>query len=470
MNLNSKDTIINDLNLSHNLAARPRAGWFLGLLLLAGLLAANAQPGVIVTNLHSFSAATNAENPQSSLAQGSDGNFHGTTYLGGTRHHFVFRTPQLLGCGADEPSPDLLAKAGNPQWLRARPDDGATNFIQLGSRVVLRLKNPADLPALIAGADLQLSRTVTPDTFILQAPNAWLAAQQAHLLAALPEVLASYPVMRRHAGLHGAYAPLPSDTLFDQQWYLENRNPDGSSVGPDLNVRAAWPWTLGQGVTVALGDTGIEMAHQELSNNVNGPNTNFFLQNSNALPVARDATAAHGTEVAGLVAAAIDNFRMTGVAPGAQLASWVIFDDSGNLAADEQLLDMYQYESNNVAVQNHSWGLEDTAVTQGGPSLLEQIGISNALTFGRNGLGVIMVRSAANGRLLGDNAVDSAYASDPRVIAVAADYDLAVLYLEAGTTWQFPVELAFRLFNENLLVFDLHFHLGRNGDRLLSNS
>ena len=68
MNLNSKDTIINDLNLSHNLAARPRAGWFLGLLLLAGLLAANAQPGVIVTNLHSFSAATNAENPQSSLA------------------------------------------------------------------------------------------------------------------------------------------------------------------------------------------------------------------------------------------------------------------------------------------------------------------------------------------------------------------------------------------------------------------
>src|ERR1017187_1910242 len=49
----------------------------------------------------------------------------------------------------------------------------------------------------------------------------------------------------------------------------------------------------------------------------------------------------------------------------------------------------------------------------------------------------------------------------PRVIAVAADYDLAVLYLEAGTMRQFPVELAFRPFNENLLAFDLDFHLGR---------
>ena len=57
-----------------------------------------------------------------------------------------------------------------------------------------------------------------------------------------------------------------------------------------------------------------------------------------------------------------------------------------------------------------------------------------------------------------------------RVIALTADDDLAVLHLEAGAARQFPVELAFRPFNENLLAFDLHLHLGRNGDRLLSNS
>jgi len=53
---------------------------------------------------------------------------------------------------------------------------------------------------------------------------------------------------------------------------------------------------------------------------------------------------------------------------------------------------MFQYASNSVAVQNDSWG--NAGVALDGPSLLEQIGISNAITQGRNGRGVIMVRSA----------------------------------------------------------------------------
>jgi subtilisin family serine protease len=345
----------------------------------------------------------------------------GPADLFGATHPFAFRTPQAMACRAEEPTPAELAKSGPSDWLQAWPEGGSTNPVQLGSRLVLQLARPADLQPLIAGADMVLSRTVTPNTFILQAPNAWTAAREAHRLAALPQVLSAYPVMRRAGGLHGAYAPLPSDTNFNIQWYLEDRNPNGSSAGPDLNVRAAWPWTLGQGVTVALADTGIEMTHQELSNNVlNALHYNFVLQNSNALPVARTAAAAHGTEVAGLVAAAIDNFRLTGVAPGAQLAGWVIFDSNILLAADEQLMDMYQYQSNAVSVQNHSWGVPDDQVALGGPTLLEQIGISNAIAFGRNGLGAVMVRSAGNGRLLGENTGDSAYASDPRVIAVAA--------------------------------------------------
>jgi uncharacterized repeat protein (TIGR03803 family) len=72
-----------DLNRSRNPATRPRPSCLFALLLLAGLLAASAQAGVIVTTLHSFSAATNGKTPTAALVQGSDGNFYGTTGSGG---------------------------------------------------------------------------------------------------------------------------------------------------------------------------------------------------------------------------------------------------------------------------------------------------------------------------------------------------------------------------------------------------
>ena len=109
---------------------------------------------------------------------------------------------------------------------------------------------------------------------------------------------------------------------------------------------------------------------------------------------------------------------MVGVAPGANLASWVIINSNYTLADDEMLMDMFQYQTDVVGVQNHSWGNND--ITLAGPSLLEQFGISNAIAYGRSGRGVVMVRSAGNGRSDGASANEDGYASDPRVIAVAA--------------------------------------------------
>jgi subtilisin-like proprotein convertase family protein len=114
----------------------------------------------------------------------------------------------------------------------------------------------------------------------------------------------------------------------------------------------------------------------------------------------------------------MNNARMVGVAPGAHLASWAIFRTNILRATDEQMMDAYQYQSNVVSVQNHSWGFAGLALNA--PGLIEQIGISNAVTAGRFGLGAIMVRSAGNDRELGANADDDGYPSDPRAIAVAA--------------------------------------------------
>lgn len=303
----------------------------------------------------------------------------------------------------------------------------ATNNFEITSRVTVQLTDPEKLNALIAGTSLKLARKVTENVFILQAPDALTAAQEASRLAALPGVETSIPVLRRSAEQHGPYAMRPTDGFFSVygafgegfHWYLENRNADGSRAGYDLNVLAAWPFTMGDGVTIGLAENGVDFAHPELASRLAGaPHFNFIDGSTNAGPNRLDAAGAHGTEVAGLAASSIDDFRMVGVAPHAHLASWVIFDSNSIIANDEQLMDMYQYQSNNVPIQNHSWG--HIGLTQVAPGVLEQIGLSNAFNFGRGGRGTIMVRSGGNDRATGGNSDDDGYTDDPHVIAVAA--------------------------------------------------
>jgi subtilisin family serine protease len=334
--------------------------------------------------------------------------------------------PQPAAYRIEQAPAPALAREQGAQWLRAWPENGSTNWVEFGSRVVLKLKSADDLKRLTTGHPLQLARTVEFELFILQAPDALTAAQEAHRLAALEGVEASYPVVRGRAGLRGPYAPQPVDSCFSflnssipYQWYLENRNADGSSAGMDLNVRAAWPYSLGQGVTIAVADVGVELAHPELTNGVTGaPHFNFITQTTNAGPIDRFSSGAHGTEVAGLACASLNDYRMAGVAPGSGLASWVIFDGDYVIGTDEQLMDMFQYQSNSVAVQNHSWGpagVMQTAITP-----LEDAGISNTVTLGRAGRGVVVVRAIGEDRSSEANANDDGYSADPRSIAVAA--------------------------------------------------
>lgn len=334
-------------------------------------------------------------------------------------HDFKFREHGMHSFHVDD--------AHVTQKAQSIPATVGTNQFEITSRVTVELNDVKKLNSVLAGSHLNMSRKISDNLYILQAPDALTAAQEAQRLSTVPGVESSVPVMRRPLALHGPYARRPSDGYFGIygqfgeafHWYLENRNADGSRAGYDLNVLAAWPYTMGDGVTVAVVDTGIDTGHPELISRVAGaPHYDFADQSTNANPAGTDASAAHGTEVSGLIAADINNAYMVGVAPHAQLASWVIFGSNSTFATDEQLMDMYQYQSNTVAVQNHSWG--HNGVGQNMPGPLELVGISNAITFGRGGLGTVMVRSAGNDRALGANADDDGSTSDPRVISVAA--------------------------------------------------
>lgn len=346
-------------------------------------------------------------------------------------NRFRFKLPQEAVFTLDQSDETgqpltLLSAAGSgAQWLPGRSPAGAP--VEFGDRMVVQLipsesRGGADgrqlLQNLLTGTTLRLDRVFAVDTFILQAPSPGTALEQASILARHPLVRASYPILRRPRVLNGPYAPYPNDPYFPSQWYLENRNSQGARLGPDLNVRAAWPITRGGGILVGVADDGIDVTHPELRRRLFGsPHFNFFTAktNVNALGSAQ----IHATSVAGILAGEGENGRgIQGVASAAQLASWIIFGADDSIVSDEKLADMFEFRANRVSVQNHSWG--NAGLEQTGPSLLEDLAISNAVTAGRGGRGIVIVRAGGNGRDRGGSTTDDGYPNDPRVIAVGA--------------------------------------------------
>ena len=324
---------------------------------------------------------------------------------------FRFREPQPVAYRVDLPAGIRVAAMLKPE-LAARRSEDAAQTVDLTSRVVLRLADGVAVGPLTAGRLLTVDRVLAPQWFILQAPDAWTAAREAERLAALPEVLSAHPVRRIPMRTSGPYAARFNDRFFANQWNLENRDANGVPQGVDLNVRAAWPLSQGAGVVIAIADMGVQISHPEfVVPSANQPHYNFDNGNTNGAQLG--ALDNHGTAVAGYAVAQGNNgIGISGVAPAASLASWKMLGST-----EEAIGNMFQFMSNVVGVQNHSWLDSGTGLIP--TSALAENGLSNALTFGRGGRGVLMTRASGNDRESAQNANDQSYTADPRVITVA---------------------------------------------------
>ena len=324
---------------------------------------------------------------------------------------FRFREPQPVGYRVAIPTGGRVAAMLQPELSACRADDPAVTA-DLTSRISLRLTDGMDVKALIADTKLVVARVFAPQWFVLQASDAWTAAREAERFGTLPGVLAAHPVRRFPLRTSGPYAAEINDRFFANQWNLENRNADGLAQGADLNVRAAWPFSRGAGVVVAIADNGVDLAHPDFQASAVGqPHFNFENQTTNGNPVASSDN--HGTAVAGYAVARGNNgVGISGVAPAASLAAWKMLG-----ATEEQIGVMFQHMSNVVSVQNHSWLNSGSGLIPN--SAMAETGLSNAVTSGRGGRGILMTRAAGNNRQDGANANDQAYTADPRVITVA---------------------------------------------------
>jgi RHS repeat-associated protein len=218
---------------------------------------------------------------------------------------------------------------------------------------------------------------------------------------------------------------VPNDALFSEQWGLANSGSQGGISGVDIHALSAWETTIGTASTVVgVLDTGIDISHPDLKNNIfvntgeiPGNNIdddgNGYVDDVNGWDFANKtnqifksiADDTHGTHVAGIIAASANSIGVRGVAPGVKLLPLKFI--SGGIGYTSDAIEAIDYAKQfGVNIINASFGGPDN-----NPALKEAISAS----------AILFVASAGNN---GQN-VDASpvYPADydlPNVLSVAA--------------------------------------------------
>jgi thermitase len=201
---------------------------------------------------------------------------------------------------------------------------------------------------------------------------------------------------------HTMYADFkPNDPLYAQQWGLSNTGQSiGNSkgqAGDDIRVEQAWNVTRGNGVKVAVIDSGIDLNHPDLAGKV-------IAQNVYATNTIDDQFG-HGTHVAGGIVANGNNGQgISGVCPDCKLIIAKALDQQG--MGDEA-----------AVAEAITWATDQGAkvinISAGGDTLTSTM--QDALTYA-NSKGSIVVCSAGND----GNSVQTFPAGSDLVVSVAA--------------------------------------------------
>ena len=224
----------------------------------------------------------------------------------------------------------------------------------------------------------------------------------------------------RHTCVASGQSLLAEDTdpLQAHQWHLANTGQSafaqvGGVADEDLGMlETLSDGPTGDGVKVAVVDTGMEVCHPDLWANVEqGASFNFNMpepeseaasswriRQESSDPFSFDASHGHGTAVAGLIAATANNaIGGRGVAPGARLRGYNLLYAADMLNASIASLGAsdFQPNSTDVDIFNMSFGAF-VARPQKLASFEEQI-LLNGVRKLRSGNGAIYVKAAGNG-------------------------------------------------------------------------
>ena len=164
-----------------------------------------------------------------------------------------------------------------------------------------------------------------------------------HVLYAEPNYVRTIPRPSAHGD---GFQVMPADDYFDEQWGLHNTGQLFYCVAwgagelcfyrgtPDADIDAPEAWAISKGspgVTVAVIDSGVDYTHPDLAPNYAGGDDFVFFDGD---PMDDHG---HGTHVAGIIAAAMNNLTGTpsgeegvaGVAPNARIRAYKVCRSNG---------------------------------------------------------------------------------------------------------------------------------------------
>ena len=179
---------------------------------------------------------------------------------------------------------------------------------------------------------------------------------------------------------------IPNDPNFTKAWHL-----------PMIQAPSAWDISLGEGVIVAVLDTGVDVFHLDLSNNML-PGWNPESGNSDVTDIN-----GHGTMVAGVVAAESNNaLGVASVAWSARIMPVRITNRSDGWAYTSTIASGLTWAADHGArVANISYGVAGSAT------------VHNAAQYMKNKGGVVVVAA-------GNSGTDPGYAANDTLLAVSA--------------------------------------------------
>ena len=166
-------------------------------------------------------------------------------------------------------------------------------------------------------------------------------------LNADPDVAYAVPDLEVHAATN--------DPGWANQWGLENTGWEGGLVDADMDVPEAWARGTGDGVTVAVADTGVDIAHADLAGQLDLDRDKDWIEDDTT---ANDENG-HGTHVAGTIAAVAGNGAgIAGVAPDATILPLRVLDENGD-GTFSDIADAFDYAGDlGIDVVNASLGAE----------------------------------------------------------------------------------------------------------------
>ncbi|NER80837.1 MAG: S8 family serine peptidase [Leptolyngbya sp. SIO1D8] len=222
-------------------------------------------------------------------------------------------------------------------------------------------------------------------------------------------------------------ATLPSDSLFTSQWHLRNLTPGLL----DLNVVDVWDDYTGAGVEVAIIDDAIQRNHFDLDAYYSIAK-DWDFENHDTDPTGFNGEN-HGTAVAGIIGANANGIGSIGVAYEATLFGFEVSEFISNQLAQEiaNAIDNASGVQETLGINREADVVNISYGTMFSGNYFDQflnssdmatlnIAIDNAVVFGRDGLGTILVKSAGNSRDINQDTNSSSWNANPHTISVAA--------------------------------------------------